>query len=317
MSKVSVGIALPTREVAMKGATDALPLLKVAQQVEELGYDAIWAGDSFVARHRLEPMTLLAAVAMVTDRIVLGTAAITAVNKEPVALAHVITTLDQLSGGRLRMGIGTGAPLPVQAEYDAVTMSYRERAARVDEMVTAWRHVWNGEDADLAGEYYNLAALRDQPLPLQAGGPPLWLASNGKPVTAKRIAALYDGWMPILGSPEEFAARWRNIADEATALGRDPESITRCLYVTVHINDDADEAVAGLNRYTGRYNELPLNAMAEYQLYFGGSEQAFVDWLKPYVDAGAQQIILRIGDFDDLDRHLRAIADTVVPAFQG
>jgi alkanesulfonate monooxygenase SsuD/methylene tetrahydromethanopterin reductase-like flavin-dependent oxidoreductase (luciferase family) len=300
----------------MKGATDALPLLKVAQQVEELGYDAVWAGDSFVARFRLEPMTLLASVAMVTDRVVIGTAAITAVNRDPVALAHVTTTLDQLSGGRLRMGIGTGAPLPVQAEYDAVTMSYRERAERVDEMVSGWRHVWNGEDADLAGRYYNLAPLRDQPLPFQQGGPALWLASNGKPVTAKRIAKLYDGWMPILGNPEEYAERWANIAAEARAVGRDPESITRCLYVTVHINDDADEAVAGLNKYTGRYNELPLTAMAEYQLYFGGSAQAFVDYLKPYVDAGAQQIILRIGSFEDYDDHLRAIADTVVPAFQ-
>jgi alkanesulfonate monooxygenase SsuD/methylene tetrahydromethanopterin reductase-like flavin-dependent oxidoreductase (luciferase family) len=162
MSAINIGIALPTREVAMMGYNDAAPLLKITRQVEELGYDAIWAGDSFVARHRLEPMSLLAAVAMITERVTIGTAAITAVSREPLSLAHTIVTLDQLSGGRLRLGIGTGAPLPVQSEYDAITMTYRERRERVDEMVTAWRTVWNNEDGDLVGKGRRPAAVAGQ-----------------------------------------------------------------------------------------------------------------------------------------------------------
>src|SRR4051812_10422805 len=316
MSEVSIGIALPTREVAMMGFTDAMPLLKVARQVEELGYNSVWAGDSFVARHRLEPMTLLAAVATVTDRVTIGTAALTASIREPRSLAHMIVTLDQLSGGRLRMGIGTGAPLPVQSEYDAMTMSYRERRERVDEMVTAWKHVWNGEDANLVGKYYDLSALRDQPMPLQAGGPPLWLASNGKPRAVQRIAELYSGWISILPDAEGYGRDWHDIRTATAAHGRDPDSVTPCLYVTVNINSEAGLAKEGLNAYTRRYNELPLTAMSEYQLYFGGSEQAFVEWLEPYVAAGARHIILRIGSFGGYDRHLLAIADGVLPALQ-
>ena len=314
MAGVSVGIALPTREVALQGAVDAAPLIKTTRQVEELGYDSVWVGDSFVARHRLEPMTLLAAVAMVTDHVVIGTAAITASIKEPAGLAHSIVTLDQLSGGRLRMGIGTGAPLPVQAEHDAVTMTYRERRERVDEMVSLWRRAWSGDTGDLVGKYYDLSALRDQPAPLQPGGPQLWLASNGKPRAVERIAAHYDGWIPILPGPEDYAAYWRSIRSAVADAGRDPDAITPCLYVTVHINKDAEQAEAGLNAYTGRYNDLPLAPMAQYQLYFGGSEEAFVAWLTPYIEAGARHVVLRIGAFDGYDKHLHAVADQVVPA---
>jgi alkanesulfonate monooxygenase SsuD/methylene tetrahydromethanopterin reductase-like flavin-dependent oxidoreductase (luciferase family) len=314
MSGVKVGVALPTREVAILGAADASPLLKIARQIEELGFDAVYAGDAYVARHRLEPMTLLAAVATMTERVTIGTGALIVPPRNPVALAHVIVTLDQLSGGRLRMGLGAGFPLPVKAELDAEVMTFGERLERMDEMVAGWQIAWNEEDGDLVGKYYDLRPLRDQPLPLQKGGPALWLSGNGKPRAARRIARHYDGWMPIRVTPEEYAANRLAIDTLLHEAGRDPQSLTRCLYTTVNINDDRDQARAGLEDYTHRYNNLPVDTMSGFQLYFGGSTSAFVDWLRRYVDAGARQIVLRIGAFDDYERHLRALADDVVPA---
>lgn len=313
MSGVTVGIALPVREIAILGSNDAAPLLKMARQVEDLGYDTVWVGDSFVARHRLEPLTMLAAIAMVTDRVTIGTAALTAVLREPLTLAHTIVTLDQLAPDRLKLAIGTGAPLPVQAEYDAVTMPYRERAARVDEAVMMWRKAWRQEEGSLVGTYADLSGLRLQMPPTRLGGPPLWLASNGKPGAVRRVAHLYDGWLPILITPEEYRESLAAIRAEAAAAGRDPKTIETGLYVTVNINDDADTATAGLDDYTHRYNDLPLPAMAAYQLYYGGSQRDFASWLTAYVEAGARNIVLRIGSFDDYDRHVRAIADGVVP----
>lgn len=314
MSGIQVGVALPTREVAILGAAEASPLLKIARQIEEFGYDAIYAGDAYVARHRLEPMTLLAAVATMTERVAIGTGALIAPPRNPVALAHIIVTLDQLSGGRLRMGLGAGFPLPVKAELDAEVMTFSERLERMDEMVAGWLTAWNGEDGDLVGKYYDMRALRDQPLPLQKGGPALWLAANGKKKAVRRIAQHYAGWMPIRVTPQEYAENGANISAALTEAGRDPQSLTRCLYTTVHINDDADQARAGLEDYTHRYNNLPVDVMSGFQLYFGGSAPAFVDWLKQYIDAGARQIVLRLGTFDNYERHLRIIADEVVPA---
>jgi alkanesulfonate monooxygenase SsuD/methylene tetrahydromethanopterin reductase-like flavin-dependent oxidoreductase (luciferase family) len=314
MSSVQVGITLPTRESALLGVQDAAPLMKLARQVEDLGYDSVWAGDSFVARRRLEPMTLLAAISVATDRVLIGTAALIVPGREPVSLAHTIVTLDQLSGGRLRMGIGTGWPLPVKAEHDAVTMTFRERCERVDEMVSGWRRAWSGEDGDLVGKYFDLNALLDQPAPLRRGGPPLWLASNGRPVAAARIAENYDGWMPILPDADDYGRYWHDIRSRTSAAGRDADAVTPCLYANVNINRDADLARLGLDAYTRRYNGLPLSAMKDYQLYFGGSTKAFTAWLQDYVRAGARQIVLRIATFDNYERQLRAIADEVVPA---
>jgi alkanesulfonate monooxygenase SsuD/methylene tetrahydromethanopterin reductase-like flavin-dependent oxidoreductase (luciferase family) len=92
VSSVQIDISRPTREtalleMALLGAEDASPVLKVTQQIEEFGYDSVWAGDSFVARPRLEPMTLLAAVARETDRVLVGTAALIAPGREPAAVA--------------------------------------------------------------------------------------------------------------------------------------------------------------------------------------------------------------------------------------
>jgi alkanesulfonate monooxygenase SsuD/methylene tetrahydromethanopterin reductase-like flavin-dependent oxidoreductase (luciferase family) len=300
--------------LALLGAEDASPVMKVARQTEELGFDSVWAGDSFVARPRLEPMTLLAAVARETDRVLIGTAALIASGREPLSLAHTIVTLDQLSAGRLRMGIGIGMPLPMQAEYDAVTMSYRERRERVDEMVAAWRRVWNNEDGDLAGRYFDLNGLRNQPAPLQRGGPRLWLAGNGIALAAARIAANYDGWMPILPDAEEYGRYWQTIRTTVSESGRDPDTITPSMYVNVVIERDEALSREKLEEYTQRYNRLPLAVMADYQKYFGGSTRAFTTWLEQYVQAGARQIVMRIASFDNYEWQLRAIADEVVPA---
>jgi alkanesulfonate monooxygenase SsuD/methylene tetrahydromethanopterin reductase-like flavin-dependent oxidoreductase (luciferase family) len=311
---VRIGIALPVRELAILGANDAAPLLKLAQQVEELGFDSVWVGDSFVARHRLEPLTVLAAMAMVTDRVTIGTAALTAVLREPLALAHIIVTLDQISGGRLKLGIGTGAPLPVQSEYDAVTMSYQERVERVDEAVKAWKTVWREEDGNLAGKYANLGGLRLQSPPVQPGGPDLWLASNGKPKAVARTGALYDGWLPVRIDPDEYRRSLHDIRESANTAGRDPDRIVPALYVNVNINQDAAAAEIGLNDYTQRYNELPLSAMLPYQIYWGGAEKDMVTFLSSYIEAGARHIVVRISSFTDYERHLHAIAERVVPA---
>lgn len=311
---VEIGIALPVREFAILGARDADPLLNLSRQVEELGFDSVWVGDSFVARHRLEPLTLIAAIAMVTKEITVGTASLTAVLRDPLALGHIIVTLDQISKGRLKLGIGTGAPLPVQSEYDAVTMTYRERRERVDEAVQAWKKVWRGEDGSLVGKHRNLSGLRDQSAPVRPGGPDLWLASNGKPLAVERTGSFYDGWLPVRIDPDEYRQSLKQIRESAKVAGRDPEKITPAVYVNVNVNADAAVAEVGLNDYTMRYNELPLPAMLPYQIYWGGPEKEMVKFLREYVEAGARHIIIRISSFTDYERHLHAIAENVVPA---
>jgi alkanesulfonate monooxygenase SsuD/methylene tetrahydromethanopterin reductase-like flavin-dependent oxidoreductase (luciferase family) len=313
MSAVRVGIALPTRETILTGAYDSAPLLELALRIEALGFDSVWAGDSFVARPRLEPLTLLAAVAAVTRRVTIGTAALIAVLREPLMLAQTIATLDQVSGGRVRLGIGTGSPLPIRSEMAAVRVPYSERAGRVDEAVTLFRRAWNGGDGALRGKYWDLEGLRRQPPPAQPGGPAFWLASNGSPRVVARIAGCYDGWMPLLPDAGQYARAWSSIRDAVSAAGRDPGVVTPSLFATINVNSDAARARADLDYYSRRYYGLPLMKMSELQPYFGGPERECAEWLAGYVRAGARHIVLRIGSFDEYGKQLHATAETVLP----
>jgi Luciferase-like monooxygenase len=117
---------------------------------------------------------------MVTDRVTIGAAALTAVLRDPLYLAHVLVTLDQLVSERLEIALGTGYPLSTKNELDAVTTTYRERAGRVDEAVRFWKRHWSGDDRDFAGQVHG---------PLGPGAPvdaepARWPRESGWPATA-------------------------------------------------------------------------------------------------------------------------------------
>src|SRR6478609_8853747 len=130
---VSVGIMLPSRETAMTGLHDARGLIAFARVAEDAGFDSVWVGDSLLARTRAEPLSVLAAVAAVTTRVALGTAALIASLRHPLLVAAQAATIDQLSAGRLILGLGSGASLPEsRREFDAVGMAFSGRGARLD-----------------------------------------------------------------------------------------------------------------------------------------------------------------------------------------
>jgi alkanesulfonate monooxygenase SsuD/methylene tetrahydromethanopterin reductase-like flavin-dependent oxidoreductase (luciferase family) len=91
---MKIGLLLPTREAVLSGQPDAGPLLELAERAEAAGFDSVWAGDSLLARPRLEPLTLLAAAAARTRRVELGTAVLLAPLRNPVLLAHSAATVD-------------------------------------------------------------------------------------------------------------------------------------------------------------------------------------------------------------------------------
>lgn len=129
-----IGYLLPTRESIMEGRPEAEPLLNLAERAEQLGYDSVWVGDSLLARPRHEPITLLAGVAARTKRVKLGTAVLLPALRNPVLLAHQIATLDQISAGRIILGIGIASDVPnIRAEFRAAGVPGKQ----VDAMINA------------------------------------------------------------------------------------------------------------------------------------------------------------------------------------
>jgi len=126
-----IGYLLPTREQIMEGRPETGPLIALSERAETLGYDSIWVGDSLLARPRHDPLTLLAGVATRTRRVQLGTAVLLPALRNPIVLAQQIATLDQLSEGRIILGVGIGLDLPsVHAEFAAAGVPFEKRVGR-------------------------------------------------------------------------------------------------------------------------------------------------------------------------------------------
>src|SRR5215208_5631751 len=175
---VRIGYLLPTRERVMEGRPEAAPLLALAERAEGLGYDSIWVGDSILARPRHEPLTLLSAVAARTRRVELGTAVLLPVLRNPVVLAHGVATLDQISEGRVILGVGIASDVPnIRAEFVAAGVPFEKRVGRMLEGLNLCRALWSGKPVDWDGRWKVAAGVLG-PTPHRPGGPPIWLAGS-------------------------------------------------------------------------------------------------------------------------------------------
>ena len=172
----------------------------------------------------LEPMTTLAAIAGVTDRVRLATGVLIGPARPAVLLAKTAATLDVLSRGRLDLGLGTGWQ---REELAAVGVPYREREARLDDTARACRALWNDDPpVGFASATVSFDALWCEPRPVQPGGVPLWFGGGPTEATARRIAELGVGWLPVGGTSADDVGRGIGMLREAfERAGRDPATL--------------------------------------------------------------------------------------------
>jgi probable F420-dependent oxidoreductase len=185
----------------------------------------------------LEPLTALAAIAGGTRRVRLGTGVVIAPLRPAVLLAKTAATLDVLSGGRLDLGIGSGWQ---PEEFDAAGVPFRGRTARMDDTVRACRALWT-EDPPLSfsSPTVSFTDVWCEPRPLQPGGIPVWFGGGPTEATARRIAELGDGWLPLGVMPDEaLAAGVARIRAACAERGRDPEGVGVRAGLRVRTGDD-------------------------------------------------------------------------------
>jgi probable F420-dependent oxidoreductase len=189
------------------------------------GLDAPW----------LEPLTTLAAFAGRTTRVGLMTGVLIAPLRPPALLAKTAATLDQLAGGRLELGVGTGW-LP--EEYSAVGLDYADRGRILDSTLEACRELWRPGPTDFSSDFVELAGVHCSPRPV-AGQIPIWVGGDLHPRNLRRIVERADGWIPSPPSrSEEIAAGAARLRAAFTAAGRDPDSLR--VRISVAPRRDAD-----------------------------------------------------------------------------
>ncbi len=171
----------------------------------------------------LEPLTVLTAIAAVTTRVRLATGILIAPLRPAAFLAKQVATLDQLSGGRVDLGVGTGWQ---REEYDAQGLDFDRRGQLLDDSLAACRVLWRDTPAALETPTLSFSEIYCEPKPVQAGGVPIWVAGTLHRRNLARLVAHGAGWIPIMGeSVDGIAAGATSIRDAFTAAGRDPASL--------------------------------------------------------------------------------------------
>lgn len=265
---------------------------RFAQRAEELGFSGLFVLDSAPGgptAHApiLDGLHTLSYAAAVTREIVLGVAVIVLPRRNPVLLAKQLATIDQLSGGRLVVGVGLGGS---DEGLDALGLPSGRRVRRFIEAVEVLRALWAQEEADHAGELYRFAGLRVEPKPVQRPGPPLWFG-GGAPPALGRAARMGDGWIGSgSSSAEDFTAQLAILGGELEAAGRaDDQSFVKAKRVYISVDDDEQRATERLAAVI-----VPMYGRAEMAERCGvcGPPDHCVERLRHLVDAGAEELLL-------------------------
>lgn len=293
------GYLLPTREAIMSQDTpDFGRILSLGEQAESLGFDSLWVGDSILARPRFEPLTTLAAVAMRTRRVTLGTAVLTPALRQPVVLANEIANLDHIAGGRLILGMGIAGNSPAnKREFAACGVPIEHRVGYFEEGLTLMRRLWTESDVTFEGRYFQVQDVQLGFRPFQPAGPPLWLA-GGVDRAYRRVLRMGDGWFPISPSPEAFAASWERVQTLGQEMGRDPYALHRCVYTTLNVNEDRGQAERELRSFIEGYYSVAYESVAGATSVYPGTPEQCAERVNAYVAAGAQTVVVRFGGPD-------------------
>ena len=299
---MKIGVTIPNNW----GVQDPQQVLEFGPLAENLGYDSIWVMDHLFntgyIRERLEdkpyyhPMSTLSYLAATTSKVTLGTSVLVLPYHSPVELAKYAATLDQISGGRVTLGVGVGA---MTEEFKALGISTRERGSLTNECIDIMKELWSSHLPKYQSKRWDFSDLYFSPKPAQ-DSIPIWVGGSS-PGAIKRTALRGDGWHPTGISAESYALTKREIIEAATAAGRDPSNMdwSNRVEVEVHGKPSSDRAASR--------STLP-----------GGNPDIMTAGIKAYEDAGVNHIVLALnsGDVSALKRLMGTIATEVIPEFR-
>src|ERR1051325_8305467 len=275
------GFALP--QIGSLAGPEAI--VKIAQRAEELGYDSLWVLDrilwpvnprapypigdgSLPVQYKsvLDPVETLTFAAAHTSRIALATGVLNIPWYNPVLLARRLTSLDVLSGGRLRAGFGIGwAP----DEYEAAGATWPDTGKRGDEGNEILKKIWTTDPVEYQGKHYRIAKSFIGPKPVQQPHPPIYLAAF-TPAAMKRVAAAADAWLPVGIPLSDLGAMFDGIKTMAMEAGRDPSALE--LIVTAGVDIHQKPIDKERTEFTGSIEQLGAAEIAIYAQFSAAGE---------------------------------------------
>jgi F420-dependent oxidoreductase-like protein len=285
-------------------------ILDASRHVENTGWDGIWFADHFMPGWEPEDgpthecWTILAALAASVPRVRIGPLVTGNTYRNPAVLAKMAATVDQISGGRVVLGLGAGWQENEHEKYGIHFGTVRERMDRLDEACRVVTGLFSTPRSDLAGEYYTLIDAPLEPKPVQEKLP-LLIGGGGEQRTLRITARYADEWN-IWGTPELLAQKGEVLERRCDEIGRDPSEIRRSAVALLYLSDDEAFLAKHRDRDIGRPTIV-------------GTPSEVVDIIGAYREAGVDEVIIPDFNLADLGRRkqvLDHLQEAVAPAFR-
>jgi F420-dependent oxidoreductase-like protein len=290
-------------------------LRRVAQAAERLGFDAFFRSDHYLSMGDgsglpgpTDAWATLAALAVETSRIRLGTLVSPVTFRLPGPLAISVAQVDQMSGGRVELGLGTGWFDTEHAAYGIPFPPIAERFGQLEEQLAIITGLWTTPENDrfsFRGSHYQLTDSPALPKPVQRPRPPVLVGGAGPRRTPRLAAAYADEYNVGFSGVQDSAAAFGRVREACAAAGRDAASMRYSVAQTVCCGRDAAE----LERRAGAIGQ-PLDQLRAHGV--AGTPAEVTDRIGQYAEIGADGVYLQVLDLDDID-HLELIAAEVLP----
>jgi F420-dependent oxidoreductase-like protein len=285
----------------------------VCQEIEALGYDSVWLNDHLygIPGPQLpifEAWTTLSAVAAITSRVKLGTLVSPVGFRNPALLAKMAATLDNISNGRVIVGLGSGW---FEMEFSGYGFDFPPlpvRLKQLDEACTLVKRMWTEDQPSFTGKHFHTESVYCEPKPVQKPHPPLLIGGGGEKVLLRMAARHADIWNNLAINQGQLAHKAGVLREHCRAIGRDPDAIQVSQQTMVVIGKDAADAQAKLDK-----------AQMIYGGHLGqgivGTPEECISKIRDHEAAGCTMFVIEFFGRDTREP-ARLFAEQVVPAFR-
>jgi alkanesulfonate monooxygenase len=271
---------------------DARGLVDYGVRCEELGYDSLWVWDHILLGVEpnfpiIDSLTTLTAIAARTERIKLGTGILVLPLRNAVALAKQLASMDQLSSGRLLMGMAAGW---YKREFDAVGIPFEQRGKIMDENLKVMFRLWT--EPKVSGEYlhHKLSSAVMYPKPRQQPRIPILIGGYADKAL-QRAGVTGDGWLTYFYRPADFAKSWQKVRDFAEAAGRDPGTLMNASQLPIMVGSSRAAVQEQMTHWLNTEWDFPAHSDCSRESAIMGSPEDCIAQLEEHFSKGVQKII--------------------------
>ena len=311
MTSKIIGIAMQNFTAAPT-MPDANALIEYGVRMEQLGYESVWVWDHILLGVDpyfpiLDSLSVLTAIAARTENIRLGTGILVLPARNPVVLAKQLSSIDQISNGRLTLGMASGW---YKREFDAIGVPFNKRGDIMDQNLEILTRLWL-EDS-VTGSYppYELAEAVMSPKPVQKPRPPILIGGYVDRVL-KRAGAVGDGWLTYYYTAEGFTNSWSKVRRFAEEAGKDPESLRSINQLPIYIGKSREEVEEPMMKWLTTEWDFAGWSDSTTDSAILGTVDDCLEQLQAHLDAGVQQITLVPYRFDM--EQIEQIAEEIIP----